>query len=145
VVCSKKWGSLRLQDIYRHPGTWRLVGYCSNVVIYVYRCATCPLWHLSAWWRCRQEPHVLDIARLANGNKITWTLIHGKKVTNCFDINILPFTFLFHCSQVYDKSLNLFQNFVIHKFICHALRRCIQKFPDWPPGTWTANGTAICR
>jgi hypothetical protein len=21
---------------------------------------------------------------------------------------------------------------------------CIQKFPDWPPGTRTANGTALC-
>jgi len=21
---------------------------------------------------------------------------------------------------------------------------CIQKFPDWPPGARTANGTALC-
>jgi len=25
------------------------------------------------------------------------------------------------------------------------LRRCIQKFPDWPPGARTANGTALCH
>jgi hypothetical protein len=23
--------------------------------------------------------------------------------------------------------------------------RCIQKFPDWPPGPRTANGTALCH
>jgi hypothetical protein len=26
----------------------------------------------------------------------------------------------------------------------HHLRRCIQKFPDWPPGARTANGIALC-
>jgi hypothetical protein len=28
----------------------------------------------------------------------------------------------------------------------HSLRigGCIQKFPDWPPGAGTANGTALC-
>jgi hypothetical protein len=25
------------------------------------------------------------------------------------------------------------------------VRRCIQKFPDWPPGARTANGTALCQ
>jgi hypothetical protein len=25
------------------------------------------------------------------------------------------------------------------------LRGCIQKFPDWPPGARTANGTALCH
>jgi len=25
------------------------------------------------------------------------------------------------------------------------IRRCIQKFPDWPPGERTANGTALCH
>jgi hypothetical protein len=25
------------------------------------------------------------------------------------------------------------------------LRVCIQKFPDWPPGARTANGTALCH
>jgi hypothetical protein len=25
------------------------------------------------------------------------------------------------------------------------LRRCIQKFPDWPSGARTANGTALCH
>jgi len=24
-------------------------------------------------------------------------------------------------------------------------RGCIQKFPDWPPGAITANGTALCH
>jgi hypothetical protein len=24
-------------------------------------------------------------------------------------------------------------------------RGCIQKFPDWPPGARTANGTALCH
>jgi len=25
------------------------------------------------------------------------------------------------------------------------IRGCIQKFPDWPPGTRTANGPALCH
>jgi hypothetical protein len=25
------------------------------------------------------------------------------------------------------------------------IRRCIQKFPDWPPGARTANGTTVCH
>jgi hypothetical protein len=25
------------------------------------------------------------------------------------------------------------------------IRGCIQKFPDWPPGAGTANGTAVCH
>jgi hypothetical protein len=25
------------------------------------------------------------------------------------------------------------------------IRGCIQKFPDWPPGTRTASGTALCH
>jgi hypothetical protein len=27
----------------------------------------------------------------------------------------------------------------------HDIRRCIQKFPEWPPGVRTANGTALCH
>jgi hypothetical protein len=27
--------------------------------------------------------------------------------------------------------------------ILHLIRRCIQKFPDWPPGARSANGTAL--
>jgi len=26
-----------------------------------------------------------------------------------------------------------------------TVRGCIQKFPDWPPGTRTANATALCH
>jgi hypothetical protein len=26
-----------------------------------------------------------------------------------------------------------------------AVRGCIQKFPDWPPGARTANGTTLCH
>jgi len=25
------------------------------------------------------------------------------------------------------------------------IRRCIQKFPDWPPGAGTANDAALCH
>jgi hypothetical protein len=28
---------------------------------------------------------------------------------------------------------------------CEDIRGCIQKFPDWPPGARTANGTALCH
>jgi len=27
----------------------------------------------------------------------------------------------------------------------YSKRGCIQKFADWPPGTRTANGTALCH
>jgi aminoglycoside N3'-acetyltransferase len=27
----------------------------------------------------------------------------------------------------------------------YLVRGCIQKFPDWPPGARTANGTALCH
>jgi hypothetical protein len=27
----------------------------------------------------------------------------------------------------------------------NKVRRCIQKFPDWPPAVRTANGTALCQ
>jgi hypothetical protein len=26
-----------------------------------------------------------------------------------------------------------------------VVRECLHKFPDWPPGTRTANGTALCH
>jgi hypothetical protein len=29
--------------------------------------------------------------------------------------------------------------------LIHNVRGCIQKFPDWPPGAWTANVTALCH
>jgi hypothetical protein len=35
----------------------------------------------------------------------------------------------------------------VGRFSCldlNILRMCIQKFPDWPPGARTANGTALC-
>jgi len=27
--------------------------------------------------------------------------------------------------------------------VIYVVRECIQKFPDWPPGARTANGTAL--
>jgi hypothetical protein len=27
----------------------------------------------------------------------------------------------------------------------YDVRGCIQRFPDWPPGARTANGTALCH
>jgi hypothetical protein len=38
-------------------------------------------------------------------------------------------------------------NSCINKPACVSLniRGCIQKFPDWPPGARTANGTALCH
>jgi len=29
--------------------------------------------------------------------------------------------------------------------VAYVIRGCIQKFPDWPPGAKTANGTAVCH
>jgi hypothetical protein len=32
-----------------------------------------------------------------------------------------------------------------HMCTSNNVWRCIQKFPDWPPGARTANGTALCH
>jgi len=32
-----------------------------------------------------------------------------------------------------------------HKTKIGYIRGCIHKFPDWPPGAITANGTALCH
>jgi hypothetical protein len=29
--------------------------------------------------------------------------------------------------------------------VAHSVLSCIQKFPDWPPGARTVNGTALCH
>jgi hypothetical protein len=42
----------------------------------------------------------------------------------------------FHKSQSPHHSLSISLD---------AIRGCIQKFPDWPPGARTANGTALCH
>jgi hypothetical protein len=35
---------------------------------------------------------------------------------------------------------------ILHKTLVYArIYECIQKFPDWPPGARTANGTALCH
>jgi hypothetical protein len=48
-----------------------------------------------------------------------------------------------------SSSLPVFQSrFCVHirgKTQLDITRMCIQKFPDWPPGTRTANGTALCH
>jgi hypothetical protein len=31
------------------------------------------------------------------------------------------------------------------RFAVMEIKGCIQKFPDWPPGARTANGTALCH
>jgi len=33
----------------------------------------------------------------------------------------------------------------VKELTVYVLRVCIQKFPDWPPGVRTANGTALCH
>jgi hypothetical protein len=33
----------------------------------------------------------------------------------------------------------------LYLYCTHTIRGCIQKFPDWPPGARTANGTALCH
>jgi hypothetical protein len=30
-------------------------------------------------------------------------------------------------------------------YVCTYVQRCTQKFPDWPPGARTANGTILCH
>jgi hypothetical protein len=37
------------------------------------------------------------------------------------------------------------QSVILLLLLVVVLRRCIQKFPEWPPGARTANGTALCH
>jgi hypothetical protein len=46
----------------------------------------------------------------------------------------------FHSAE-FTKSPDITKK--IHIFVNTG--RCIQKFPDWPPGARTANGTALCH
>jgi hypothetical protein len=46
-------------------------------------------------------------------------------------------------SLLVSSRTSLF-SFVIFVFLLD-IRGCIQKFPDWPPGARTANGTALCH
>jgi hypothetical protein len=59
-------------------------------------------------------------------------------VTQCTMYNIISLYFTFCCLHSYPVAS-----------FCHPyftfVRGCIQKFPDWPPGMKTANGTALCH
>jgi hypothetical protein len=54
-------------------------------------------------------------------------------------------------TALHDLSLSLFNDDVPKLLRLYSvkwdgeIRRCIQKFPDWPPGVRTANGTALCH
>jgi hypothetical protein len=58
------------------------------------------------------------------------------------------FTFLRHIYPYFTLSLSktssTFSKTVRRANDC-TIRGCIQKFPDWPPGARTANGTALCH
>jgi hypothetical protein len=47
----------------------------------------------------------------------------------------------FHCLAPVCEIKKLHTSF--HSNV--GIRGCIQKFPDWPPGARTANGTALCH
>jgi hypothetical protein len=69
----------------------------------------------------------------------------------CCVLNVLPilFQFLFSSGTVFLLRLTLSIGCVIWQKVCLTavanIRRCIQKFPDWPPGARIANGTALCH
>jgi hypothetical protein len=41
--------------------------------------------------------------------------------------------------------VQLVQFLAVNLYRGPELRGCFQKFPDWPPGARTANGTALCH
>jgi hypothetical protein len=47
--------------------------------------------------------------------------------------------YLFLDRENYELRIHKIEFEVLH------IRGCIQKFPDWPPGASTANGTALCH
>jgi hypothetical protein len=51
-------------------------------------------------------------------------------------IHTYTHTYIYICVCIY---------IYIYIYIYIHIRGCIQKFPDWPPGARTANGTALCR
>jgi hypothetical protein len=60
----------------------------------------------------------------------------------CFSI-YLPSYLSSHLSTVLSTCLQCIQYPSGYIHTCIDLRRCIQKFPDWPPRARTANGTAL--
>jgi hypothetical protein len=46
---------------------------------------------------------------------------------------------MFVCMYMYEYMYDIVRH------LCVYIRGCFQKFPDWPPGARTANGTALCH
>jgi hypothetical protein len=45
-----------------------------------------------------------------------------------------------------DTLCSVHQNLLLGRCaVNQCIRGCIQKFPDWPPGARTANGTVLCH
>jgi hypothetical protein len=49
-----------------------------------------------------------------------------------------------HISEDHDMNLLEVNTSSLESYPAH-IWGCIQKFPDWPPGARTANGTALCH
>jgi hypothetical protein len=61
--------------------------------------------------------------------------------------DVYNFSFAF-CYVRFKKNCTSFVRILIHLIIyfmkqLSTVRGCIQKFPDWPPGAKTANGTTL--
>jgi hypothetical protein len=56
------------------------------------------------------------------------------------DFYVSALTPCHHCSEA---ALQLPENIDLFALCCK--RECIQKFPDWPSGARTANGTGLCH
>jgi hypothetical protein len=70
-----------------------------------------------------------------------------KKLENSEDLYDLPInlTPAYLCSQL---EMAMILSSVTKKHCPESgqyVQDCIQKFPDWPPGARTANGTALCH
>jgi hypothetical protein len=48
-------------------------------------------------------------------------------------------------SEAYSYEAPHYAVFSIFLQLAHSIPGCTQKFPDWPPGTRTTNGTAVCH
>jgi hypothetical protein len=51
---------------------------------------------------------------------------------------------LYFVHDVHGVNINTYK-VGIEAMSLRVKRGCIQKFPDWPPGARTANGTALCH
>jgi len=94
-------------------------------------------------WDVKLTIHLHLVPRSNNAWNSNFTTASrcGAKLRK-FPGTTLHFPYILWSSWLCKSILRLL--YLPHTHI-HTLRGCLQKFPDWPLGARTANGTALCH